>query len=330
MPKITVLVAVFNDEKHLPECLDSLLEQTLCDIQIACVDDGSTDNSGAILDEYASRDKRICVKHFKENQGMSKARNAAINMAESPLITFLDSDDWMSADALEKAVKTFEEHSTTDITLLNFVLCEGNRSHHIDNPYPTKPFNCLSGKEAFEMSLDWSLHGIYVARKELFERFPYDTSCLAYSDENNTRLHYLFANEVRQCDGTYFYRQNPESTTKKTTTRRFLILRANESMKNTLVENNLSEDILQRYEEIRWRNLVDTYMFYYMYGNKLTTEGRKYGRNEMRHAWESIDNQLLPKKLKKKFGYMHTANWTLFWLQEWIYFTLRKLLHKNI
>ena len=329
MAKITVLVAVYNDEKHLPECLDSLLEQTLHDIQIACVDDSSRDGTARILDEYAARDGRVCVKHFTHNQGMSKARNAALAMANSPLITFLDSDDWMSADALEKAVRTFEDHQQTDAVLLNLVLCTGNRLSHTDEPYSTKSFECLNGRDAFEQSLDWSLHGVYVARKELFDRFPYDTSCPAYSDENNARMHYLFAREVRMCDGKYFYRQNPNSTTKKPSERRFFMLHANESMRKMLRDNDLDEDILRKYEEIRWRNLIDICMFYHVHGKELPKWGREFGLREMNRAWKITDRRLLPKKLKWKFGYMPTMCWALFWLQEWLYFTMRGLLHKN-
>lgn len=82
MIKISIIVAVFNDEKHIAECLDSLVEQTLHDIQIICIDDCSTDNSLSIVKQYAARDKRIEVISLEANQGQAKARNIGLKIAQ--------------------------------------------------------------------------------------------------------------------------------------------------------------------------------------------------------------------------------------------------------
>ena len=78
MPKVSVIIPVYNVEKYLRQCLDSIINQTLRDIEIICVDDGSTDSSGAICDEYARMDSRIYVSH-KENAGQGVARNTALD-----------------------------------------------------------------------------------------------------------------------------------------------------------------------------------------------------------------------------------------------------------
>lgn len=92
MPKVSVIVPVYNVEQYLAECLDSIISQTLQDIEIICIDDGSTDNSGKILDDYAVRDGRIRVIH-QENCGVSKSRNKAIRSALGEFVMFVDSDD---------------------------------------------------------------------------------------------------------------------------------------------------------------------------------------------------------------------------------------------
>ena len=102
-PKVTVLVAVYNAEKYIRKCLDSLIEQTLTDIQVVCVDDASTDNSLFILNEYAKKDNRIEIIALTENHGQAYARNQGLVKAKGQYVCFLDSDDWMSADCLEKA-----------------------------------------------------------------------------------------------------------------------------------------------------------------------------------------------------------------------------------
>lgn len=100
MPKFSIVVPIYNVEKYLPRCIDSLVNQTLHDIEIILVDDGSPDNCPAICDEYAARDNRIRVIH-KANGGVSAARNDGLEVASGEWIIFCDSDDWMELDACE-------------------------------------------------------------------------------------------------------------------------------------------------------------------------------------------------------------------------------------
>ena len=100
MSKISVIVPVYNVEQYLPQCLDSIINQTYKNLEIICVDDGSPDNSGKILDEYAKKDKRIKVIH-QENQGVSVARNTGLDNATGKYIGFVDPDDWIEADYYE-------------------------------------------------------------------------------------------------------------------------------------------------------------------------------------------------------------------------------------
>lgn len=99
-PLITVIVPVYNVEKYLKKCIDSIINQTYPNLEIILVDDGATDNSGAICDMYAARDDRIVVLH-KENGGLSDARNAALDIAKGEYITLVDSDDSVTTDYVE-------------------------------------------------------------------------------------------------------------------------------------------------------------------------------------------------------------------------------------
>lgn len=149
MPKVSIIVPVYNVEKYLRKCLDSLINQTLKDIEIICVNDGSKDNSPKILEEYAKIDNRIVVIN-QENSGQSVARNKGIGIAKGEYIGFVDSDDWLDLDFFEKlyssAIKNnadialggiirvtgikkkkslkFEKEITTDNTNLKFELCD--------------------------------------------------------------------------------------------------------------------------------------------------------------------------------------------------------------
>lgn len=101
MPKVSVIIPVYNVEKFLQRCLDSVVSQTLSDIEIICVDDGSTDNSASVLADFAKKDQRIKVINQK-NQGVSVARNNGIKQANGEYIGFVDSDDYIEPDFYEK------------------------------------------------------------------------------------------------------------------------------------------------------------------------------------------------------------------------------------
>ena len=97
MSKLSVIVPVYNTEKYLRECVDSILAQTFTDFELILVNDGSTDGSGAICDEYASKDNRIQVIH-QQNSGATVARRSGVSCANGEYITFVDSDDWLSKE----------------------------------------------------------------------------------------------------------------------------------------------------------------------------------------------------------------------------------------
>ena len=99
-PLISVIVPVYNVQKYLPMCLNSILAQTFKDFEVICVDDGSTDNSLTILQEYAAKDKRIKVIH-QENQGLVGARKSGVRVAQGEYLCFVDSDDRIHPELLE-------------------------------------------------------------------------------------------------------------------------------------------------------------------------------------------------------------------------------------
>lgn len=104
MPKISIIIPVFNTEKYLSRCLDSILAQTVSDYEVIIVNDGSTDLSGSICEQYAQQDSRFIVFH-QENKGQAAARNLALDWidsnSDSEYITFIDSDDWVHPQYLE-------------------------------------------------------------------------------------------------------------------------------------------------------------------------------------------------------------------------------------
>lgn len=322
MPKVSVLVAVYNAEPFLPRCLDSLRAQTLEDIQIICVDDASTDGSLAILNDYARHDARIEVVPMKENVGLAKARNVALGRAKGTFVCMLDADDWYSKNAFEQAVNVFMQYQNTDTVLFQFMYVYPDH----EQLFPLKPFTVLDGHTACRLSLDWQIHGIYMVRRDIHMQYPYDDTCRLFSDENTTRLHYLVSREVRCCPGIYYYRQHDSSMTHAPTVLQFDKLKAIESLIKNL--QGFSFDTHQLVNTL-WLNVIDLYMFYHVHGRELTAEERAYGLSELHRVWATIDRMLLNKETIAKFGYRPCQSWRMFRLQEWLYFTLRGFLGKN-
>lgn len=115
--KVSVIIPVYNAQKYLPQCLDSVLRQTFRETEIICIDDGSSDGSLEILKMYAGKDERLFV-YTQENQGLAKTRNRGLEIARGEYVQFLDSDDWLETDAIENLYRVSRERQL-DILLFN-------------------------------------------------------------------------------------------------------------------------------------------------------------------------------------------------------------------
>ena len=111
MPKISIIVPVYNVEEYIHRCIDSILAQTFTDFELILVNDGSPDQCGKICDEYAENDSRIKVIH-KKNGGLSDARNAGLEIAQGEYIGFVDSDDYIEHDMYEKLIEACKEDNS--------------------------------------------------------------------------------------------------------------------------------------------------------------------------------------------------------------------------
>ena len=146
--KVSVIVPVFNVGEYLSTSLDSILNQTLEDIEIICINDGSTDDSLNILEYYAKKDKRIKIIS-KENEGQGTARNVGLDNAQGEFISFVDADDFIKKDMLEKLYNKSVNGN------LDLVMCKvssfDNETHVIDDNLWYYSLKCFSGfkKEVF-------------------------------------------------------------------------------------------------------------------------------------------------------------------------------------
>lgn len=318
---VSILMAVYNAAPYLPLAIESVLCQCIPDWELLCVDDGSHDESLRILRDYASRDMRIKVFSDYGNQGPAKARNVALQRAVGDYVMMLDADDWLSCDALEKAETVFRQHPQADCVLLSLV--EEYPDCHCLYQMEAHPGDVFSGHEAFRLSLDWCLHGLYLVRRELHQRYPYDDSCRLHSDDNTTRIHYLHSREVHLCAGEYHYRKREDSLSYVVGLGHFGYLDANLSM-SRLLQQELSEgacvtsEDVAFYEAYRWRQYVDKHWYLFLHRRQFAKEEKLLIREKLREFYFSFS-----QGYSSAFGFRRYRKYNHFLLQEWLYFRLR-------
>ena len=215
MPKISVIVPVYKAEAYLHRCVNSLLAPTFKDFEVLLVDDGSPDRSGAICDEYASRDSRVRTLH-KPNGGVSSARNYGIDNARGEWLSFIDSDDWIDGRCFEKCLMLIEAHH---LDLLQFGFArvdEEGKADFVENKKKCPPLasRAFIESDQFLVSVCATLFKADIIYRENI-RFE---EGLKYAEDQ------LFLyNYIPNCDlcmktdeVLYFYLSNPQSATHTT------------------------------------------------------------------------------------------------------------------
>lgn len=152
-PKVSVVVPIYNTSKYLPKCLDSIINQSYQNLEIILIDDGSTDNSGKIADDYAKKDKRIKVFHQK-NAGQSAARNLGLEKATGDYVGFIDSDDRVDKSFILKLLAPYENNSQTLITVCG-VHYKRLKTNSAEDVYinPLRPIKKHESKKAYLLYL---------------------------------------------------------------------------------------------------------------------------------------------------------------------------------
>lgn len=214
MPIISVIVPVYNVEKYLHRCIDSILTQTFKDFELILVDDGSTDNSGNICDAYCQKDNRIIVIH-QDNQGQAAARNCALNIAKGDYISFVDSDDYIHPQMFEVLIGIVSV-SKSEVVLFQYVEGEDNRYFWEKT---TSDYLLYNGKDYLRNCLLNNERGCWVLWDKLFSRDCFKDLRLPEGrkyEDNATVYKILYPiNRIAVTDNVfYYYYTNQNSTTK--------------------------------------------------------------------------------------------------------------------
>ena len=219
--KITVIVPVYNVEHYLDKCLDSLVNQTYKNLEIIVINDGSTDNSGTICQEYAQKDNRI-VYIEKENGGQAEARNMGLDRMTGSYVTFVDSDDWVELDYVENLYKKITKYQA-DIAVGNYYSfneAEGMYYFHIfgDSCYEKVYDNVSIFENLYESQEMKSFALISVWGKlykaDLLKRLRFDIGKLGEDGYLNQKIYLLAEKTIYLNKGLYAYRQREGSSSR--------------------------------------------------------------------------------------------------------------------
>ena len=194
-PKISIIVPIYNTAKYLPECLDSILNQTYQNLEILCINDGSTDNSPEILKTYAKKDSRIKVITQK-NQGLSTTRNQGLEHASGKYLTFVDSDDEIKPSFIAKLLAPYQKDPKTTLTVCGF-LRKFLKTQKTETMFlnPASPYKTSDTKKSYILRL-LTLDGrLYSVDNKLFiadiaKKYSFDPS-LNFAEDTKFVLNYL-------------------------------------------------------------------------------------------------------------------------------------------
>lgn len=209
---ISVIVPVYNVEPYLHRCVDSILRQTYRNLEVLLVDDGSTDSSGNICEEYARQDPRVTVLHQK-NGGQSAARNTGIERAKGACLAFVDSDDFIDSRMLETLYRDLNEQDA-DVAVIRVKPFEKEEELRAAEIIGTA--DCISGRDAIRSTLvsdeigDFPVNKLY--RRKLFQGIRYPLGRLM-EDQGTTYRIFLQCKKVAYHPvQMYYYYQRPDST----------------------------------------------------------------------------------------------------------------------
>ena len=291
-PKVTVVLPVYNVEPFLRQCLDSVVNQTMREIQIICVNDGSTDGSQAILEEYAARDSRFKII-VKDNGGSSSARNAAFPHIQGEYLLFVDSDDWIDPTLCEKAYAVAEKENA-DMTY--FFMFVGNGRTNF------KPFHESHLKNRPIADIDF---GILICDKSIYTKLWKSGFILKNGITFPDRL--IGQDRVFNWDAMtlnpqlavvrehlYYYRNNPHSVTSKLTINIDRYQPVYDRIEDILHERNLFEE----YSEIFYREKLLYYCHLY---------SKIWEPKEEKHRAKRMLNDMLKKSAGDYSRYDFTA-----------------------
>lgn len=284
VPLVSVIVPVYKVEKYLRKCLDSLLGQTLEQIEVICVNDASPDGCLTILREYEQKDARVRVIDFPENRGVSAARNAGLDAARGEWVAVADSDDWVEKEMYERLYATVRSASDMDVAYCNYMEVSKDGFTKIESPDYT------GGADRSDILLYRMYHCQCLFRKSLLDdksiRYPENLICL--EDSVFLISVFLTARRIGRIDYYgYYYLTNPNGISRMVNDSRQLHIEVIDVLPKALQTLGVYQS---NREKVDWfciyvctRRILDSISLFYPPNYKYLKEVRKILKQRYPH-----------------------------------------------
>ena len=303
MDQISIVVPVYNVENYLSYCVESLRQQTYKNIEIILVDDGSTDSSGEICDQYAREDDRIKVLHI-ENGGLSNARNTGVKESSTDWIVFIDSDDYYDHRAIEYLVELRDKYRV-DLVATPVIEVRNYENSDFLGDFREK----YSGKLDRRTALEQMFYGNYVGthsggklyKKEILLRFPYPNGML-YEDLALAYEHIAFCENIAVSDlNLYKYYRRPGSIVNSKYSDRLLDFYKAMEWNRSYVERDYSGDSdMRRALNVRYV-FNGLHIVHAMLSSDMYAEVNKIRKEYIQYFKDVIPNSNVTRKNKLKY-----------------------------
>ena len=303
MDKVSIIVPVYNVEDCLSYCVDSLRQQTYKNIEIILVDDGSTDSSGEICDQYAREDDRIKVLHI-ENGGLSNARNTGVKESSTDWIVFIDSDDYYDHRAIEYLVELRDKYRV-DLVATPVIEVRNYENSDFLGDFREK----YSGKLDRRTALEQMFYGNYVGthsggklyKKEILLRFPYPNGML-YEDLALAYEHIAFCENIAVSDlNLYKYYRRPGSIVNSKYSDRLLdFYKAMEWNRNYIERDYPNDKEMRRALNVRYV-FNGLHIIHAMLSSDMYAEVNKIRKEYIQYFKDVILNSNVTRKNKVKY-----------------------------
>jgi len=329
---ISVVIPAYNVEKYIEKCLNSILSQTFQDWECIIVNDGSTDNTLGIIEDFAAKDKRFSYYTIPNSGSAKIPRDKAVSHARADWIMEMDSDDFIDSDVLEKlyarAIKT-----DADIVYLRMKLFNEENSQSFTF-IPAQNFDMqriLTGEEAVMLTVpQWIISAIGISKKELWDmRSTLNTEIKHINvDEYDTREMLTKANIVAFEDVIYHYRQHSSSITKKASAKFFDALITDKMLEN-LFSEHFGKTSPQKLiaSQYRMKEIIAKRVILFRLCSKLRADERLKAREMIKEHFLDIDKKnVFQNNIIKRIFY--TYNYTLFEITSFFRFVIGTALNR--
>ncbi|WP_415325257.1 glycosyltransferase family 2 protein [Chryseobacterium sp. MMS23-Vi53] len=302
---VSIIIPFYNAEKFVNETVGSIVSQTHQDLEVVCVNDGSSDNTINLLQNWAEKDSRIKIVD-KENGGIETALKSGLSYLTKKYTFLIGHDDTLSPDAIEKAVKEIESDEDIDAVRMKLVIIDENKnvSSVMDDT------RILTGIEAIKDTIiQWKIHTFCLWKTAIFKKINnITTGGLMNFDEVATRYLFTQCRKVSFCDGEYLYLQHSQSVTHKISPRLLDNFAVDFYIKKLLIDSKIYPEFkaaFERYMLERLKKMTTLYFDLKSKDHKLSEKDL----NKVKMLYETIDFKFLKHKASLldsfKYDLMH-------------------------